>query len=159
MKKLSILFLIMALGVTGIVFGQFTEQLSDTATLGLSGTVPQYVEITINANGAGTGLDLTQEETTAFEVATVTESGNTPYTVSANSPTGFTLQHETETGYAVTYTLFYGGVNVESNVGAVSTGTFGSATTKSITMTHGAVSTSDPSGTYSDTITFTISAD
>lgn len=131
-----------------------------TAQLNLKGTIGQVVDISISADAGATTLDLT---TTAsdLKVADVTEqsNSNTGYSVTVTSANGGNLEHSN--GDQFPYTMKYDGSAVDLSSGSTFTnGTTGLIdTTKEASVSYtGQAASTLVSGDYTDTVTFTISA-
>lgn len=141
--------LILAL-VSVVAFGAFAQT---TATLNLTGTVGTIMSIDLVAEPVAGNLVLSVDQLTPLQVATITETSNVAYDVSVNSTNGYTFANGSD---SMPYSLYYGGSVVSGN-GVVNSGTFANGVVKTVSITYNAASGLDP-GTYSDTLTFTISA-
>jgi hypothetical protein len=135
---------------------------TDSDTLSLTATVAETVSITVVADSNATGLDLHTTKSD-LAVAAVTEASNAAngYKVLAKSANNGTIKHSTAASN-VAYTMKYDGgsavtlstsdAQIKSKTSGVYTGEVSAAT---ISYT-GVAATSLLSGSYSDTITFTI---
>ena len=151
MRKVRILFALLLVGVSLGV----SAQLTDSAALLLTGTVGQFVAIDVTPAPAASALTLSVAQSTPLEVGTVTESSNTAYTVTAGSANGFNFANAGVD--QVPYTLWYDGATVAANGATVSSGTSASNVARSVAVTYAAAGVAIATGTYSDTVTFTIS--
>jgi len=150
MKKRTLIALIVLVVVGGAVSAQTT----DSASLFLSGIVGDYVEINVTPTAAATNLLLNIAQPSPVEVATVTETSNTPYTVTATSVNGFTLSDGTNTH---PYTMYYAGTAISTSGDQVSSGTSANNVSRSVGVTYNSASALQ-AGTYTDTVTFEINA-
>ena len=151
MSKARILFSLLLVGVSLGV----SAQLSDSATLLLTGTVGQFVSIDVTPAPAASALTLSVAQSTPLDVGTVTESSNTAYAVTAGSANGFSFANAGAD--SVPYTLWYDGAAVTANGATVSSGSSASNVVRSVAVTYAAAGTGVATGVYSDTVTFTIS--
>ena len=150
MKKVLMILIVLLAVVSMGAFAQIT----DTATLFLSGTVGNYVSITVTPNASAPSLALAAGQSSPLQVATVTETSNTSYTVTASSANSFNFTDGTDN---LPYTLYYDGSPVASGT-PVASGSSASGVSRPVSVTFPAAPTSATTGTYSDTVTFTISA-
>ena len=151
MKKfLPILVVFMIFGSVGL----FAQSLSDSASLFLSGTVGEFVSVDVTPEPAATGLALTAGQASPLLVATVTETSNTAYEVTASSANAFNFSDGTND---LSYTLYYDGAAVTSSGDTVSSGASASGVSRPVTVTFPAAGSGADTGVYSDTVTFTIS--
>ncbi len=150
MKKM---FLILTVLLFGVAMGAFA-QITDSATLNLSGTVGDFVSINVTPEPAATNLALSSGQSSQLQVATVTISSNVGYDVDVNSTNTFNFTDGTED---VPYNLYYDGTVVSSNGDVVESGSSANGATRPVAVTYNAATGVDP-GTYSDTVTFTISS-
>ena len=132
-----------------------------TATLNLSGTINSILEIEIDGTSAVTKtVDLLDK--TAQSVATVTETSNDPdgYDVVITSTNSGSLVNGASD--SATYTLSYGGTsyNLSSAQTVDNANTVGSSDRAvAVTVTDARTDEFDfAQGTYTDTVTFEISA-
>lgn len=157
MKKLISAFL---------VLGSFSAFSATTGDLILSGSVAPTLSMAITASG-NTNLDIVGGET-AKQVATVAEHTNDAdgYTISAYSVNGGKLINDDNSSVQVAYTLKYDGgsdITLGAGSGSATVVKNSGALTQAVNDTS-AVQVSlnsypgAPSGTYSDTVTFTIQA-
>ena len=151
MKKVLMILIVLLAVVSMGAFAQIT----DTATLFLSGTVGNYVSITVTPNASATSLALAAGQSSPLQVATVTETSNTSYSVTADSANGFSFTDGTDN---LSYTLYYDGSPVASSGDTVATGSSASGVSRPVSVTFPAAPTNATTGTYTDTVTFTISA-
>jgi len=128
-------------------------QVTDTATLNLSGTVGDFVSITVNPDPAATSLALSSGQATQLQVGTVTVSANVAYDVTVASANNFDFTDGTNT---LAYSFYYDGALVASSGANVESGTTANGATRPVAVTYAAAGPSLPTGTYSDTLTFTI---
>ncbi|MFW5695175.1 MAG: hypothetical protein ACOCYB_08395 [Alkalispirochaeta sp.] len=150
MKKLLVILTVLLVAVT---MGAFA-QTSDSATLNLSGTVGDFVSISVNPEPAATSLALSSGQASQLQVATVSVSANVAYDVTVNSTNSFNF---TDGAEDVPYELYYDGSQVSSNGELVESGSSANGSTKPVAVTYNAATGIDP-GTYADTVTFTIDA-
>lgn len=122
-----------------------------SASLFLSGVVQKNVTISISPNSAASNLPVGTVPTQPVLVGTITESSNTPYTVAVASNNGFVLTNGSE---SIQYDLYYGG-NIVSADGQISGGS-SVASVKDLEVKWDTAATE--AGTFSDTLTFTITA-
>lgn len=151
MKKVLIILSVLMFLVS---MGAFAQTITDSASLNLSGTVGDFVSITVTPEPAATSLALSSGQASQLQVATVTVSSNVGYDVTANSTNGFNFTNGTEN---VAYTLYFDGAVVSSNGATVASGSSANGVSAPVAVTYNAA-TSVPSGTYADTVTFTISS-
>ncbi|HDQ14680.1 MAG TPA: hypothetical protein ENN41_07695 [Sediminispirochaeta sp.] len=165
-----ILFGAFVLGFLALGVASLSAQ--TTGELTLRGTVPEILEITVNAEPGSDSLDLTIDVQN-LKVATVVERSNKKlgYTVtleSANaaatdSETGIFSNEDPEVRDQLAYSLSYGGEAVSFSGGNaiisdVSEKTSGQGSSKELAISYNGASEFPYEGTYSDTLTFTISA-
>ena len=150
MKKFVIILTVLLVAVSMGAFAQVT----DTATLNLSGTVGDFVSISVNPEPAATSLALSSGQASQLQVATVTISANVAYDVTVNSTNTFNFSDSVDN---VPYELFYDGTQVGSNGANVESASNANGATRPVAVTYNAASGVTP-GTYSDTVTFTIDA-
>lgn len=152
-----------------LVFASFPLAAQATGTLTLTGTVPPILSITVNALPAAATLNLSAD--TDVAVANVVERSNKKggYTVTVESlnavSSGASQPYfkSIDAGNAdtLTYTLSYGGTTVTFSAGRAivsdsNTRTTGAGVSKAVRVAYtGAFLYED---TYSDTLTFTITA-
>jgi hypothetical protein len=154
------------------VFALGSVSAATTGSLLLQGTVPEILEITVNADPAATALDLSVDAS-SVKVATVIERSNkkSGYTVtveSANgaaqsSNSGLFVNDDPGITDSLSYDISYGGSPVSLTNGAgmisdVSTKTPGTGSSKDVTISYTGSTSFPYEGTYSDTLTFTIAA-
>ena len=132
-----------------------------TATLKLTGTIAPVVEIEINgATSASATVDLLDK--TAQPVATVTETSNDAdgYDITISSANSGSLNNGTAD--SATYTLGYGGSSYNlSSVATVDNAGVVGSTDRAVTVTVTDARTDAfdfASGSYTDTVTFEITA-
>ena len=134
---------------------------STTGTLLLNGTVPALLSIGVSAEAIASNLplDTTQNQT---KVATVNEisNSNTGYQVSISSVNEGSLVHESVASSFINYTLRYDGSTVDLTGDAF---TYASAASvnvnRDVDISYTGVDHAQLiQGAYSDTVTFTISA-
>ncbi|MFP4151270.1 MAG: hypothetical protein ACLFR8_00470 [Alkalispirochaeta sp.] len=150
MKKRTLIALIVLVVIGGAVAAQTT----DSASLFLSGIVGDYVEISVAPTAAATNLLLNIAQASPVEVATVTETSNSAYTVTATSVNGFELSDGTN---AHPYTMYYAGTAITASGDEVSSGASANNVNRSVGVTYNSAGTL-PAGTYTDTVTFEINA-
>jgi spore coat protein U-like protein len=151
MKKTLLILVALA---TIISMGAFA-QVTDSASLFLSGTVGDFVSITVTPEPAATGLTLSVAQTTPLLVATVTESSNTGYNVVATSANSFNFS---DGSASLPYQMYYDGALIAASGDTVTTGSSASSVARPITVTFPAAPGGATPGSYSDTVTFTISS-
>jgi hypothetical protein len=153
MKKTLLILVALA---TIFSMGAFA-QVTDSASLFLSGTVGDFVSITVTPEPAATALTLSIAQTTPLLVATVTESSNTPYTVVADSANSFNFS---DGSTSLPYQMYYDGTLIAASGDTVTPLTSGgaAAAVRPITVTYPAAGSGTTSGIYSDNVTFTISS-
>ena len=157
---------------TGTPANPGTHALVDSTTVSLSGRMAQLIDIYSVKESGIQSLDLTSD-LTDFKVATIYETSNADlgFTVSitstnlANDSVGHTspyFQHETGTT-TLSYDLSYGGTAVvawtagTAEVTSSDTQTASSGENKDVTISYSGDATLE-SGSYRDTLTFTIAA-
>ena len=144
--------LTMMLGLM-IPFLAFT-QVTDTASLNLVGVVGEFVSISVTPEPAANSLTLSLAQNSLLQVGTVTETSNTPYEVTVDSTNGF----EFSDGNAnLPYTFYYDGNPVTNSGDTVTTAAAGANVSKPVYVTYPSYSNEVP-GSYSDTLTFTITS-
>lgn len=146
-----VLFSLWSLSATAASFGTIT----------ISGIVPSNTSITVNPTSGYNALDLVNGVTNQ-QVCSITEKNNTTagYTVTLSSTNAGTLKNGTLGN--VPYTAKYNNASVTLSTSPVTITNQGSQSTpinivKQFTVTIPA-SPDVMTGTYSDTLTFTISA-
>lgn len=150
MKKRTLLMLLVLVVVSGFA----VAQTSDSATLFLSGVVGDFVDIAVNPAPAATNLALNVAQSAPLQVATVVETSNTSYEVTATSANTFNFSDGTTN---LPYTLYYDGSAVASSGDVVSSGASANNVSRTVEVTYPAAPGGTTSGTYSDTVTFQIS--
>ena len=133
-------------------------------TLALSGSVAKSSSIVITPTGtANTSLDILAGQSNV-KVGSAAETSNdlSGYTISISSPTGGFLQNSGDVTKKTAYTISYnGGGPVTPTVGGVSvknvSSLAGLVTNNSDININVTAFATAPSGTYSDTLTVTIS--
>lgn len=132
---------------------------SETASVSLSGTMGNILEIVVSPTGANSALNLSGATTvTELLVATVEEKSNNPtgYQVSISSLNSFELLN-TGSPHTIAYSLFYNGTQVTTDGQVVSNVT---AKPAEIIAKEVRISYTTPNnpkaGTYQDTLTFTM---
>lgn len=148
MKKMLVILTVLLFAVSMGAFAQIT----DSASLNLSGTVGDFVSISVAPEPAATSLALSSGQASQLQVATVTVSSNVAYDVTVSSSNTFSFTDGTDN---VPYELYYDGSQVTSNNQNVESGTTANGSTKPVAVTYAAATGVSP-GTYSDTVTFTI---
>lgn len=139
---------------------------TDTGSLTLTGNVPANVDVTINAVQTSFALD---QDVSNVQVATVAETSNIAagYDVTLESANavaagaGSAFFEHASAGDTLNYTLTYGGsaVNFTSGVATVTDSTSTAfALSKSLNISFSGASANLTSGSYDDTLTFTITA-
>lgn len=151
MKRLLILSSLLLL----ILGGAFAQQTTDSASLNLSGTVGDFVSVSVTPTPAASGLSLSMNQPSLLQVGTVVETSNVNYQVTATSTNGFEFSNGNDT---VPYTFYYDGAAVASSGDTVSSGSQAAGISRPVSVTYSAAVAGNPTGTYSDTITFTISS-
>lgn len=155
MKKFAIASVI-ALATT------VSAQAATTGNLLLKGTVPPLLSIVVTPEALASALplDTTQTDT---KVATINEksNSNTGYQVAVSSANQGKLVHESVVSSFINYSLTYNGNSVDLNAGQ--TYTYPSAASvnadRDVEISYTGVPHEDlVQGEYSDTVTFTISA-
>lgn len=151
------------LGLLTVTLSSSLASAQTTGTITLSGSVPAATAIVVTGVGTFNNLDLTTTQSN-LQVANVREINNTPngYTVRMTSANGGLLKNGSIG--SLTYTARYNGVAANLNTSPV-TVTNASASTsvvnvlKPLTISYTGVSADSlMAGTYSDTLTFTITA-
>ncbi len=142
-----------------------TAVASTTDTLTLSGTISSSVSVSVAADPAASSLDLGQTQSD-LQVGVVTENSNAAngYKIRARSANASKIKHSTAADH-VAYTMKYNGgsavtlTTANQDVKTQNTGGSYSGVTSNVTISYtGASSGTLRSGSYSDTITFTIEA-
>ena len=162
MKKITILAVAL-LSISSIAFAQ---QLSDSASLTISGTVEKFVSIAITPTG-NTGLNLATD-LTDHSVASVNEYSNVAagYTVEVESANNWQLLGQTN-GDALSYTATYDSASVDQSIATATitdandrTGGFGDVTgvDKVFAISYSGANANLYNDYYEDTLTFTITA-
>lgn len=153
MKKLIISLLCIA---------SFSSFGATTGTLLLQGIVPSIRSITVSPESVASSLDLTTSQTN-LKVATINEKSNSllGYKVTITSANLSNLKRSGGSE-VFPYTIKYNGTNAPvTSVAGYSTtsNTFPANVNKDLTISYtGVPSEQMVEGTYSDTLTFTISA-
>lgn len=150
MKKRMILVAVALLLVAAFVPAQTT----DSASLFLSGVVGDYVEINVTPTAAATNLLLNIAQVSPLEVATVVETSNSGYTVTATSVNSFEFSDGTNTH---PYTMYYDGTAIAASGDTVTTGASANNVSRTVEVTYASAATL-PQGTYTDTVTFEITS-
>jgi hypothetical protein len=150
MKKRMILVAVVLLVVAEFVPAQKT----DSASLFLSGVVGDYVEINVTPTAAATNLLLNIAQVSPLEVATVVETSNTGYTVTATSVNSFEFSDGTNTH---PYTMYYDGTPIAASGDDVTTGASANNVSRTVEVTYASAAGLD-AGTYTDTVTFEITS-
>jgi len=156
MKKLLLLAIVSAFTTTS------AWAVSATGNLGLSGSIADSVAITVTPSANATSLTLTSNATDV-NVASVNEVSNAQngYQILAKSANASKLVHTTSSSNYVGYTIKYNGGSavtltaVDQQVKSVAGGNYNSNSAVTISYT-GVSSSTHVSGSYTDTITFTI---
>lgn len=158
--KLKILFLLSATSLMSFsAFG-----VTATGNLNLSGSIADAVSITVTPNATASSLNLSSTQTDTV-VASVSESSNAAngYTISAKSTNGSSLVHSSDASQTIAYTIKYGAssaVTLTTSDQVVKTQSTGGAYTgvnSSVSISYTGVSAATrKAGTYTDTITFTV---
>lgn len=141
----------------------FSAMAATTGNITLQGVVPAVVSVTVTGQGTYNALDLTTTQTN-LTVANVQEQSNDGlgYKVTAASTNSGQLKNGAID--QVTYTAKYNGTSFTLSSTAVTVTTQGAQAvivnvTKPLTISYiGTPNVSLMSGTYSDTLTFTIVA-
>ena len=141
-----------------------------SGNLGLSGSVPVILELTVNPTAAATTLT-PSGDVSSVSIGTVVESCNDAdgYTVSVSSSNGVTDSANTgvltgaTAGEDLAYTLSYGGANVSFSSGSatvtdVIAKSSADGDVKDVLITYDGSSSNLAADSYSDTLTFTIAA-
>jgi len=154
---------ILLLALTSLVsFG--ANAATATATLGLSGSITEQVSLVVTPNANATSLPLTTT-TTDLSIASVAETSNAAngYTISAKSTNASELIHSADSSQKVAYTIKYGAsaaitlTAVDQVVKTQNTGGNYNGVASAVSISYTGVSASTrKAGTYTDTITFTI---
>jgi hypothetical protein len=161
MKKRALLFAALIVLVTGFAAAQ-----TDTASITLIGTVTPYVNVTISPASGYDSLDLLID-VTDLTVATVNEYSNVAagYTVTLESAFATANGSDaalTDGTNSLDYSVTYGGTSVSfSGASATVTDTFGPSASpagsdKDLAISYSGTAVTLPDGSYSDTLTFTI---
>ena len=157
--------------VCSLVAASATSVMGATSgNLGLSGSVPVILEITVNA-GAGAIALTPSSNVSSASIGTVVEKCNDPdgYTVTLSSQNGVTNvansgvlvgQNASET---LAYSLSYGGASVSFSEGLatvtdVATKSSADGDAKTVLIIYDGTSSNLATDTYSDDLTFTIAA-
>lgn len=149
MRKLTLVLLFVGV----IAVGAFAQT---SATLNLSGTVGDIIQLDLTPEPVASNLVLSVDQLTPLQVATVTETSNVPYNVNVTTAGGaFQFTNGTDT---LAYTLYYNGSAVGSSGAIVSTGSSANSLDRPVSITYNGADPSLSTGAYSDTVTFTISA-
>jgi len=170
LSKLTVSILTLVVVITAGAFAQ-TAQTEDSGSITLTGSVAKKVTINVTPIGDYDSLNL-MTDVSDLQVADVTEFSNVNagYTVSlesANAQAQGTSDPFFSGGAGndtLTYTIAYDGQAVSFNSGAAATVTDASdktalsGTTKPLSISYSGTSVNIYEGTYSDTLTFTISA-
>jgi hypothetical protein len=181
-SKMTAMMIGMVLLGTGMVFATPAFQTSDSDVLNIGGNVPERVDITITPVDSET-LDL-QSVVSDRLIATIVERSNVRagYTVAVESQNGFTLKGtDDEAGRFDTlgYGLNYDGEAVSNPGTTFATDSVGTAVhtfaaraartagspgahtgdTKELKISYDALNANLYDGDYSDTLTFTITAE
>lgn len=148
-----------------LVFGLLLSQAGFSATTGnllLKGTVPELLAITVTPEALASSLPLDTTQTDS-KVATINEqsNSNTGYQVSISSTNLGKLVHESVGSSSINYSLKYDGNTVDLANGD----SYTYATSSSVDVDRdveisytGVPHTQLIEGDYTDTVTFTISA-
>ena len=141
-----------------------------SGNLGLSGSVPVILELTVNSNAAASALT-PSGNVSAVSIGTIVESCNDAdgYTVSLSSSNGVTdsagsgVLTGATAAEDLSYALSYGGSNVSfanglATVTNVNTKSSADGDSKTVLITYDGSSSNLAADTYSDTLTFTIAA-
>jgi len=163
MKKIAA---ILILGV-GVAIGAFA---ATSGNLTLTGTVAQNLSITVTPAAVASALDLTTAQNN-LAVATITEVSNSHlgYTVTVSSANAVSASSSTPDFTSATspdtlaYSLTYGGTPVAftSGIATVTTATAktpAGGVSNTLGLTYDGSTANLSAGTYSDTLTFTITA-
>jgi hypothetical protein len=162
-KKIIILFTAaLFASLTAPVFAQVGPVTGD---LFLKGTVPQILQITVNAVGAAQTLDLSVDEA-GLVVASVTERSNKKggYSISLSSVNDGVLKSVDPANtdwvpYQISYGIFAAQPTLTPAVAVTETGkTTGTGVTRDVLISFSAPAQILYADDYSDTLTFTISA-
>lgn len=135
---------------------------SATGNLGLSGSIADSVNITVTPSANATNLTLTSNATDV-NVASVNEVSNAQngYQVLARSSNAGKLVHSSDSAYYIGYTIKYNGGSAvtltgsDQQVKTVVGGNYNVNSAVTVSFT-GVSSSTHKSGSYTDTITFTI---
>lgn len=127
-----------------------------TGTLVLTGIIPKKTEIVVTPKPTASTLDL---ETTATNLSVATLTGksnvNAGYSISVSSLNNSFLVHIANSLEKVAYVLKIDTVTPASSIGYTGRGTY----TKDVTVSYtGVDGFTKQDGSYSDTVTFTITA-
>ena len=157
---MKVLFMIMAISAMSTTVS--AQAATATGNLGLSGSIPDSVSLTVTPNATATSLTLTANAVDVT-VASVNEVSNAQngYSVFAKSTNAGKLVHSTDATQLINYTIKYnaGGAltltAIDQQVKTVTGGMYN--TNSAVTISYTGVSASArKSGLYSDTITFTL---
>ena len=156
MNSKKTLFLV----VVSILLAAALAQGQTAGTLDLSGSISDSTSLSVTPEAVASALDLTTNANNLL-VATVTEVSNLVggYSITVLSNTGGFLRNTVDSNEEVAYTLKYDGVTVD--LSALATPKSGAGVTAGydsqvvISFTGGVATAS---GTYADTLTFTIVA-
>lgn len=157
MKKVLLVFAVSLVVVAG-AWAQAPAVVTDSATLNLQGVIGPFVDITVWAAPAATQLALQVAVSPAspITVGSATITSNTAYTVDVASANGFEFSNGTN---GVPYALHWNGGSAVSTAGVLETAPAGVANaSRSIGVSYGAPPMATPNGTYTDSLTFTISS-
>lgn len=162
MKKL--LVVVLMFGAIGSVFAESTPA-DNSVSINLSGTVEPKISLQIDVTDYST-LDL-ESDVTDLQVAEITEKSNIAggYEISVLSTNGFELARTDGSDpidvTTLAYTIKYGGgasVSADGVISSPTTRTNQSGDAKALTVSYNAANAFLYSGTYEDTLTFTIAA-
>lgn len=154
MNKKSFLIVAILMLVGGAVFAQGLPP--QTATLNISGVIPQYVEVSLSASDI-TDFDLVAGDSRDVTVSVVT---NIPYKLKVESLNSFAFKGGASGTETISYTAKWGGVAIADPI-SVATGaaTLGATDVGTFTVdVTGVGSSAYSAGTYSDQLTFTVVA-
>lgn len=135
---------------------------SATGNLGLSGTIADNVALTVTPTAAATTLTLTSNAVDV-NVASVNEVSNAQsgYEIKAKSTNGGKLTHTIDNTQQINYTIKYNSGSAvalttsDQQLKTVAGGNYNSNSPVTISFT-GVTGATHKSGSYTDTITFTI---
>lgn len=156
---MKVVTLILALAT---ITTNYAHAASATGNLGLSGSIGDSVALTVTPTANATNLTLTSNAADV-NVASVNEVSNAQngYQILAKSSNAGKLTHSTDSTNFIGYTIKYnGGAAVtltasDQQVKSVSGGNYNVNSAVTISYT-GVSSSTHKSGTYTDTITFTL---